>query len=147
MTKKEKIRYYGKDILDSKSIQIQKQCLQHGKRTVFEHSLAVALMCLTINEFLHLKLNERRLIRGALLHDYFLYDWHVKDKSHRLHGFRHPYFALENARKEYELDPVLEDIIVKHMFPLIPIPPKYKESWVLCIADKICASKETILRK
>ncbi|MDD7466792.1 MAG: HD domain-containing protein [Floccifex porci] len=147
MTKKEKIRYYGKDILDSKSIQIQKQCLQHGKRTVFEHSLAVALMCLTINEFLHLKLNERRLIRGALLHDYFLYDWHVKDKSHRLHGFRHPYFALENARKEYELDPVLEDMIVKHMFPLIPIPPKYKESWVLCIADKICASKETILRK
>ena len=147
MTKKEKIRYYGKDILDSKSIQIQKQCLQHGNRTVFEHSLAVALMCLTINEFLHLKLNERRLIRGALLHDYFLYDWHVKDKSHRLHGFRHPYFALENARKEYELDPVLEDMIVKHMFPLIPIPPKYKESWVLCIADKICASKETILRK
>ena len=147
MTKKEKIRYYGKDILDSKSIQIQKQCLQHGKRTVFEHSLAVALMCLTINEFLHLKLNERRLIRGALLHDYFLYDWHVKDKSHRLHGFRHPYFALENARKEYKLDPVLEDMIVKHMFPLIPIPPKYKESWVLCIADKICASKETILRK
>ena len=147
MTKKEKIRYYGKDILDSKSIQIQKQCLQHGKRTVFEHSLAVYLMCLTINEFLHLKLNERRLIRGALLHDYFLYDWHVKDKSHRLHGFRHPYFALENARKEYELDPVLEDMIVKHMFPLIPIPPKYKESWVLCIADKICASKETILRK
>ena len=147
MTKKEKIRYYGKDILDSKSIQIQKQCLQHGKRTVFEHSLAVALMCLTINEFLHLKLNERRLIRGALLHDYFLYDWHVKDKSHRLHGFRHPYFALENARKEYELDPVLEDMILKHMFPLIPIPPKYKESWVLCIADKICASKETILRK
>ena len=147
MTKKEKIRYYGKDILDSKSIQIQKQCLQHGKRTVFEHSLAVALMCLTINEFLHLKLNERRLIRGALLHDYFLYDWHVKDKRHRLHGFRHPYFALENARKEYELDPVLEDMIVKHMFPLIPIPPKYKESWVLCIADKICASKETILRK
>lgn len=147
MTKKEKIRYYGKDILDSKSIQIQKQCLQHGKRTVFEHSLAVALMCLTINEFLHLKLNERRLIRGALLHDYFLYDWHVKDKSHRLHGFRHPYFALENARKEYELDPILEDMIVKHMFPLIPIPPKYKESWVLCIADKICASKETILRK
>lgn len=147
MTKKEKIRYYGKDILDSKSIQIQKQCLQHGKRTVFEHSLAVALMFLTINEFLHLKLNERRLIRGALLHDYFLYDWHVKDKSHHLHGFRHPYFALENARKEYELDPVLEDMIVKHMFPLIPIPPKYKESWVLCIADKICASKETILRK
>ena len=147
MTKKEKIKYYGKDILDSKSIQIQKQCLQHGKRTVFEHSLAVALMCLTINEFLHLKLNERRLIRGALLHDYFLYDWHVKDKSHRLHGFRHPYFALENARKEYELDPVLEDMIVKHMFPLIPIPPKYRESWVLCIADKICASKETILRK
>ena len=104
-------------------------------------------MCLTINEFLQLKLNERRLIRGALLHDYFLYDWHVKDKSHRLHGFRHPYFALENARKEYELDPVLEDMIVKHMFPLIPIPPKYRESWVLCIADKICASKEKILRK
>lgn len=146
MKYKQKIRQYGHDILSSKSMDIEKKCIQHGKQTVFEHSIQVARMCLYLNDCLHLHLNERILIRGALLHDFFLYDWHDKQKWHRFHGFRHPYFALENAKKEFVIDDITADMIVKHMFPLIPIPPKYKESWLLCIADKICASKETIKR-
>ena len=134
-----------KDIIENPKVQEMKKYRQHYETSTFDHCYMVAYYCYKVCK--KLKLDYKSAVRAGMLHDFFLYDWHVKDKSHRLHGFRHPYFALENARKEYELDPVLEDMIVKHMFPLIPIPPKYKESWVLCIADKICASKETILRK
>ena len=76
---------------------------------------------------------------------YFLYDWHEKDKSHRLHGFYHPSTALRNAKEDFDLNPIEENMIARHMFPLTPIPPRYKEAWILCLADKYCATVETLL--
>jgi len=35
-------------------------------------------------------------------------------------------------------------MIYCHMFPLNIRIPRYKESIILCVADKICAIKETI---
>ena len=52
--------------------------------------------------------------------------------------------ALENAERDYELNDIERDMIKKHMFPLNPAPPKYIETVILCIADKICAFKETV---
>ena len=40
-----------------------------------------------------------------------------------------------------------ENIISRHMFPLNIVPPMCKEAWLVCLADKICASKETIVRR
>ena len=37
-----------------------------------------------------------------------------------------------------------ENIILRHMFPLNVVPPMCKEAWLVCLADKICASKETV---
>ena len=53
---------------------------------------------------------------------------------------------MKNARRDFELNEIEQDMIRKHMFPLNPVPPKYRESWILCMADKICASKETVKR-
>ena len=83
-------------------------------------------------------------MRGALLHDYFLYDWHQKDSSHRLHGFRHPKTALGNAQRDYHLNWKEKNIIARHMFPLIPVPPQCREAWIVCLADKWCALGETV---
>ena len=80
---------HGGDILKSPGMQIAKENMQHGSVSVFEHSVCVALVCLWLVHRLHLKVNQRALVRGALLHDYFLYDWHTPDPAHRLHGFRH----------------------------------------------------------
>ena len=44
-----------------------------------------------------MNVDKRSLIRGALLHDYFLYDWHDKNKPAKFHGFTHPKIAFENA--------------------------------------------------
>jgi uncharacterized protein len=75
-----------------------------------------------------------------------LYDWHENDKSHRLHGFHHARKALNNAKRDFELNKIEENMIFTHMFPLNLRIPKYKESILLCLADKKCAFKETFNR-
>lgn len=87
--------------------------------------------------------DRKALVKGALLHDYFLYDWHEKNKNHRLHGFYHPRHALRNAMQDYNISDKEADIILKHMFPLTIIPPNNREAWIVCMADKICATYET----
>lgn len=136
----EKIVFYGGDILTSEKMLEEKNFIQHGSITCYEHSVNVAEKSVFIAETLSFRINERALIRGALLHDYFLYDWH--HKGHRLHGFFHAKAALKNASRDFSLSEIEEDIIKRHMFPLNIRPPKYAESWVVCFADKLCAAEE-----
>ena len=68
--------------------------IQHGDVTVYAHVTSVARASLSFAERLGragISVDRVSLLRGALLHDYFLYDWHDPDPSHRLHGFRHPF--------------------------------------------------------
>ena len=44
--------------------------------SVYEHCVRVAVMSLVIAELFKITVDRRSLIVGALLHDYFLYDWH-----------------------------------------------------------------------
>ncbi len=117
--------------------------IQHGVTPCLLHSIAVAYYCDCLARRLRpLRFRRRQLLRGALLHDYFLYDWHDPDPTHRLHGFHHPARALENAGQDFPLDPVERNIILRHMFPLTPIPPKYREAVLVCLVDKICSLYE-----
>ena len=127
---------YGKDIINNEKYLQQKNFYQHG--------IKVATTAVKIAMKTNAKVNMRSLVRGALLHDFFLYDWHIPDKSHRLHGFTHPYVACRNAEKEFLLNNIERDIIKRHMFPLTPVPPRYKESWIVTAADKLSASYETV---
>ena len=113
--------------------------------TVNDHSMNVARYSLALSERLHISCNREELIRGALLHDYFLYDWHDKDhvSPHKLHGFYHPGIALKNASREYRLTPREKDIIKKHMWPLTVVPPMCREAWIVTTADKWCSLMET----
>ena len=128
-------------------IEENKNYIQHGDVTVFDHCIAVAEYSCRIAEFLHLSVNRKVLIRGALLHDYFLYDWHDRDAAHKWHGFHHAAVALKNASKDFELTDIEMDIIAKHMFPLNIKLPRYKESYIVSLADKICSSYEVICKR
>lgn len=92
-----------------------------------------------------LGLDYRTAASGAILHDLFYYDWREKDSSHRPHGYLHPGFALKNARELTTLSKMEEDIIIKHMWPLTIRPPRYRESFIVSMADKYCATWELIL--
>ena len=109
------VRLHGRDILASPGMRLQRRHMQHGRVSVFEHSLDVALMCVKLSRALRLRVNERALVRGALLHDYFLYDWHERDASHRWHGFTHPRRALRNAERDFALGPIERDMIKGHV--------------------------------
>lgn len=145
----ESIRRNGGDILQSGNFQKTRNDIQHGTVSVHRHCLSVAEQSLKIKRMLEkvgIQSQERELVRGALLHDYFLYDWH-KHKSKgltQLHGFRHPAVALKNAKKEYKLTPREQDIIRKHMWPLTVIPPQCREAWIVTAADKYCSLLETL---
>ena len=118
---------------------------QHGKINIYVHSLRVAYICYYWVKKYHLHVDEKALIRGALLHDYFLYDWHDKEHEHkRPHGFFHPSAALCNAKQDFILTRKEENIIQRHMFPFTLIPPGCKEAWLVCMADKVCSTRETV---
>ena len=123
---------------------LARAAIQHGSTTVFAHCVKVACFSLFLANKLHIPVNTHALLRGALLHDYFLYDWHEKNAGHRFHGFTHPATALKNAQEDFMLTPVEKDIIARHMFPLCPIPPRCREAWLVCAADKYCALLETL---
>ncbi len=131
------------DILETSKLNTTNEYIQHGDTSVLIHSVAVAYYSYRLALFLRIPFHKRDLIVGGLLHDYFLYDWHEKDDSHRLHGFHHPKRALQNAEAIYDLSPIERDIIAKHMFPLTIFPPTHRESVIICIVDKFCSTYET----
>lgn len=138
---------YGRDILEHDHMRIERTCYQHGAVTTFSHSIRVACLSVWLADRLHLwkRVDLRSLIRAALLHDYFLYDWHDYDGgSHRLHGFTHGGTAMRNAIHDFELNRIERDSIRNHMFPLTPYPPKYIEGYLVTVADKISATRETL---
>lgn len=117
--------------------------IQHGDTSTLWHSIAVAYYSFWLARRLGLSNRFKSLVCGALLHDYFLYDWHIPDPSHRLHGFHHPKTALRNAIRDWNANMVERSIIAHHMFPLTPIPPRFREGILVCLVDKGCSLAET----
>lgn len=133
------------EFLQSKDFQKMNQFIQHGDITTLDHSILVAYYSYAFGCYLHIRNKEEQLIRGALLHDYYLYDWHDHERWHKWHGFRHPFFALRQAHKDYELSSVEEEIIKKHMWPLTVIPPCCREAWIVCFIDTVSSLFETCM--
>ena len=80
------------------------------------------------------RVDLKSLIRAALLHDYFLYDWHDWDNGeHQWHGFTHGHAALVNALKDFKLNDIERNSIENHMFPMTPVPPRYIEGYLVTL--------------
>ena len=133
------------DIYVTPEFQSMADYIQHANITRLQHIMSVAFMSYTITK--EKNLDYVAATRGAMLHDLFYYDWHVPgDGSHRLHGYRHPGFALRNAKALFTLSEKEENCIRRHMWPLTPTPPKYQESWIVCLSDKYCAHQESMIK-
>jgi len=136
---------YIEDFLSSEYVQEMKQYIQHGNTTTYRHCMTVSYYSYWLSLRLPFQFNVSSVARGAMLHDFYLYDWHNPDPSHRLHGFYHARTSLVNARKHFQLNPEEEDIIEKHMWPLtITKLPKCRESVLVCLVDKICSLVEIL---
>lgn len=99
-----------------------------------------------LNRRLHIGANPHALLVGALLHDFYLYDWHTDENhEHTLHGFRHPEIARQNARRYFHVEKQTQDVIRCHMWPLtLTQVPVSRAAILVCIADKTCSLYETL---
>lgn len=135
-----------KDYLKDGRVQQMNEYIQHGNVTTLDHCMNVTRMSMWLNHRLHIGGDDKSLAVGALLHDFYLYDWHCDDDgSHRLHGFSHPGKASENAKKYFNIGQKEQKIIESHMWPLtISKLPSSREAVIVCIADKYCSAYETL---
>lgn len=125
-----------KTIISHEEFQRRKTYFHHGKETVYEHSIKVAIKAYKIAKIFKLDVNS--VVTGALLHDFYTSPW-TDGNGTKLHGFTHAKDAYTNAKKYFPelMNSKVKDIIIKHMWPLNPTPPKYIESWVVSISDKL----------
>lgn len=131
-----------KDITGNSSVISLKEHLQHMKGSRYAHCYEVAFYTYVLTK--KWGLDYVSATRGAMLHDFYFYDWRNKgvDGQKRFHAYRHPRIALNNALQNFELNDVEQDIILKHMWPLTLRLPRYKETYIVTFVDKYCAIKE-----
>lgn len=132
-------------LLNNEKVQSMKQFTQHGNVNTYEHCVNVAIMSYIIAKYVNWDVDMDTLLTGAILHDFYLYDWHDgRKRQEGLHCFSHPRVALCNASRYFLLTKKEKNIIRSHMFPAtIFHPPTSKEALIVVMADKICATKET----
>lgn len=126
-----------KKILDNCNFDETKNIVHHGI-TRYEHSMRVAYFSYRVTKLLGLDYKETT--EAALLHDFFTDE--VGDKSQFAKLRQHPKYAVENAKKYFDLSEKQEDIIATHMFPVTFTPPKYLESWIVDIVDDVASIYE-----
>lgn len=129
------------EIITNSKVQEMKLYLQHCDTSTYEHCYNAAYYCYKICK--KLKLDYKSATRAAMLHDFYLYDWHIKDKTRKLHAFAHGKIAYINACKIFSLNDKEKDIITNHMWPVTISIPKTREGIILTLIDKYCALKET----
>ncbi len=137
-----------KGLRSHNAAQEMKNYIQHGKTNTYDHCMSVAKASMRLDKFLNSKSDKESLLKGAFLHDLYLYDWHDKNSHKKLHGYHHADSAIRNAKKHFGLSEKEEDIIFSHMWPLnLPRIPKRREAWIVCMADKYVSIKETLNRR
>ena len=50
---------------------------------------------------------------------------------------------MENAKQYFELTDEEKDTILRHMWPLTPVPPSTRAGYAVTFADKMCCLEET----
>ena len=144
---KKQIRQILNTYLSREEVQSMQEFVQHGKTSTYAHCVNVVKLSYWLNKKFHLRADESSLLVGALLHDFYLYDWHEKSDWHKWHGFSHPFRAAGNAHRIFKIGKRERQIIESHMWPLtLRHVPRSREAVIVCIADKCCSLYETFRR-
>ena len=137
------------DLRENDIVQRMKDYTQHGRITTYKHCERVAVMSYYLNKKFHLGADNEVMLRAAMLHDFYLYDWHAEDNGeHNWHGYIHAKTAMKNAIRYFHIGKREQQIIYTHMWPLnITRVPRSREAWIVCLADKYISTRETLFER
>ncbi len=132
------------DLLAHSDVQALKQFRHHRYTTRFQHSLNVSYYNFLICRFF--RWDAVSAARAGLLHDLYFYETEEYDRTaspdQKSHSAHHPEVAAQNAMNRFSLNSREIDMISKHMWPVTPQKPNYKESYVITLVDKYAATLE-----
>lgn len=114
--------------------------IEHHGTSRLKHSKRVSYYSYIICKIL--RLDYIATARAGLLHDFFISKEKRTKKERIKSTFTHPKKALEKANENFILNDKEQNIIVSHMFPINIRLPKYIESWIVSIIDKIVGTYE-----
>ena len=143
-----RIKEYGGDIIESDEFKRMHSQKHHMVTSLGRHTVSTARMGLALCDFLNnhgISVDEKKVVRTALLHDVGMLDREKKYRNNFVCGKRHPTDSADAARKIWpEIDKESLDAIQSHMWPLSTKMPHTKEGFVLCVADKLASVKDVI---
>ena len=116
--------------------------IEHHGISRMEHSIKISYYSYKIAKFL--KMDYVSVARGALLHDFFLDGDERTGMRKFLDTFTHPKKALTTTMEDFNINNIESNIIVSHMFPIYYVLPKYKESILVNLVDKVVGGKELL---
>lgn len=124
-----------------------KEVSMHRGSNCYIHSFKVAKLAIK-RALRHKKGNLEIILLGAILHDYYLYDWRVDKSKMKHHLSSHPYTAAENAERDFGIHEPIKKVIRSHMWPVnFKDFPKTKEARIISNADKAIYLREIICSK
>ena len=109
----------GRDVLENRDMQALRTFPQHGTVSRYEHCLAVCYIALRLADKWRVRVDRRSMVRGALLHDFFMYNWNDPASMRPLHGFTHAREALSNVVVR-AARPALFFVFLRHK-PILPV--------------------------
>ena len=116
--------------------------IEHHGISRMEHSIKISYYSYNIAK--KLRLDYVSVARGALLHAFFLDGDERSGQRKFLDTFVHPKKALNTANANFDLNDMEKDIIVSHMFPIYKAVPRYRESVLVNLVDKVVGCKEMV---
>lgn len=144
---KQRLENLYQTFLNDEKILRMKDISMHRGSNCYEHSFKVAKKA--IRKSLNRKnVNLEVVLLGAILHDYYLYDWRKDRSKLKKHGKNHPDIAIENAIKDFNIPDEVKKVIKSHMWPInIKDYPKSKEAKIVSISDKEVTIVESMTTK
>lgn len=116
--------------------------IEHHGISRYEHLVKISYYSYKLAK--KLKFDYRSVAIGGLLHDFYL-DGNERSKKRKfLDTFTHPKKALTTSGNIFNLNEIEKNIIISHMFPIYLSLPKYKESILVNIVDKVIGSYEMV---
>ena len=144
--KKELEGIYQSFLHDEKILKM-KEISMHRGSNCYIHSFKVAKLAIK-RALRHNKGNLYTILLGAILHDYYLYDWRIDKSKMGHHLSSHPYVAAENAVRDFGIHESIKKVIHSHMWPVnFRDFPKTKEARIISNADKANYIKEIVCSK